>query len=239
MTRPDMKLALRPKLAQFRVLRLEGGQRCRFPAEGLYHELAAYGLLHVAVQGAQHLLVAHEIALGALGYGARHDDAERQDNYGYRGQQRAYEEHHGRHAQHGYAGGEHFRKALLQSGGHEIQVIAHPAQDVAMAMPVEPAYGQAVKLGHDAPAQFEGALLGHAGHQVIHQVTKEGAESVERGQAREHPPQEGEVHRAYAGLRGAEQLVYARPMSLGAAMVKAVLKTAMRPDEGYAAGARL
>ena len=189
------------RLVQLVVLLGEALDRLFLAAEELHDGVPAMHLLDVAVERPGRCPLGDELLLRTARDHDRHRDGQRDGQQRDHGEDRADREHHDQDADDGQQRRDELGQALLERLPDVVDVVGHPAQQVAAGVRVEIAQRQAGELLVDIAAQAVHRPLGDTGHDPGLSPREDRAEDVH---AREQPedPREGSEVNALTGRHG-------------------------------------
>ena len=122
------------------------------------------GLLDMAGQCAQGVLLAHEVLLAAAHDGHHQRKAQQAGAYGGKRHPPVCADHHEQAAKEQHHGGKQGADALVKRLGQRIDIIGDAGEDISGGHAVEVGHGQTVDLGRDLCTQPARDALRHRGH---------------------------------------------------------------------------
>ena len=166
------------------------------PVEGPHHTVAGVGLLHLAVDLAQILLLGHKVLLAVLDHQHHQACRHRKDDQGDEGHQRGDGKHHHQHAdESGHRGNEGSHR-LVQALSQGIHIVGDTGEDLAHGTGLKILHGHAVDFLRDITPQAVAGLLGDPAHDPALEQREARADQVEDDEHQQNLPDLAKVDTA-------------------------------------------
>ncbi len=160
------ELGREARLVETVVLGLEGLLDLLLPSEDLDQGVTGESLLDLGVECSRASPLGDEMTLGALHHRTGDQHRHRDRDQGDEGEGHRDVEHHADHEEHREHRVQHLAQRLLQALGNVVDVVGHPAQQLATGLAVEVAKGEPVELALDLGPHLHDRPLHHVVQQV-------------------------------------------------------------------------
>ena len=158
--------------------------------------MTGVGLLHLAVDLAQILLLGHKVLLAVLDHQHHQACRHRQDHQGDKGHQRRDGKHHHQHTDEGGHRGNEGCHRLVQALSQGIHIVGDAGEDLAYGTGLKILHGHAVDFLRNVPPQTVAGLLRDSAHDPALEQREARADQVEDDEHPQNLPDLAEVDAA-------------------------------------------